>query len=34
MRQIQPTLSEDFEIPKMAVIDFDKHKWNPKAIAG
>ena len=34
MRQIQPTLPEDFEIPKMAVIDFDKHKWNPKAIAG
>lgn len=34
MRQLQPTLSEDFEIPKMAVIDFDKHKWNPKAISG
>ena len=34
MRQIQPTLPEDFEIPKMAVIDFDKHKWDPKAIAG
>lgn len=34
MRQIQPTLPEDFEIPKMAVIDFDKHKWNPKAISG
>ena len=34
MRQIQPTLPEDFEIPKMAVIDFGNHKWNPKVIAG
>ena len=34
MRQLQPTLPEDFEIPKMAVIDFAKYKWNPKAIAG
>ena len=34
MRQIQPTLPEDFEIPKMAVIDFGNHKWCPKAIAG
>lgn len=34
MRQIQPTLPEDFEIPKMAVIDFGNHKWSPKAIAG
>lgn len=31
---IQPELPEGFQIPKVAVVDFQKHRLNPNAIAG
>ena len=31
---IQPELPEGFQIPKIAVVDFQKHRLNPNAIAG
>ena len=31
---IQPELPEDFQIPKVAVVDFRQHHLNPNAIAG
>lgn len=31
---IQTELPEDFRIPKVAVVDFQKHRLNPNAIAG
>ena len=31
---IQPELPKDFQIPKVAVVDFQKYRLNPNAIAG
>lgn len=31
---IQPGLPKDFQIPKVAVVDFQKYRLNPNAIAG